>query len=180
MPHWVWAQTHWAKPICLVVPLAQGQPVDLPHRARKIGAHLGPCSDDGKEPGQRHHRRSGASLPDGYTLGVVTVSTIAAPSVVNPAVAYNLLADFTPIINPAATPNPSAMCPAFAHGLLSNRRHKGLPKEVVGEVNAALRKTLENLVVRKHSEARDILLWPIAVSSLWGKFGSKWRLAERW
>ena len=104
-----WAQAYPTRPVRLVVPFARGGPSDLITRivADQVAAAFGQpmlvenLPGAGGSVGAAETARSPA---DGYSLGVATVSTTAANPAINPKLAYDPIADFTPIINMAATP----------------------------------------------------------------------------
>ncbi|ODV41713.1 ABC transporter substrate-binding protein [Cupriavidus sp. UYMMa02A] len=112
------AQSFPSKPIRLIIPFAPGGTTDIVGRgaADQMSRILG-------QPVVVENRAGGGgsigadaiakAAPDGYTIGISTVSTMAVNPACNPKLSYDPIKDFKPITNLANVANVIAVNPRF-------------------------------------------------------------------
>ena len=113
-----YGQTFPTKPIRLIIPFAPGGTTDIVGRgaADQMSRILG-------QPVVVENRAGGGgsigadaiakAAPDGYTIGISTVSTMAVNPACNPKLSYDPIKDFKPITNLANVANVIAVNPNF-------------------------------------------------------------------
>jgi len=111
------AQSYPAKPLVLIIPFPPGGSTDIIGRiaadgmARELGRPL-VVDNRGGAGGAIGAKAIADATPDGYTIGIATVSTHVVNPVVQKDLRYDPLADFTLISEIASVPNVLAVHPS--------------------------------------------------------------------
>ncbi|MVW73059.1 MULTISPECIES: tripartite tricarboxylate transporter substrate binding protein BugE [unclassified Bordetella] len=106
------------RPITLIVPFSAGGPTDVVGRvvAAKAGEILGQqivVENRTGASGTIGLTATARAKPDGYTLGLATVSTHGTAPHLFPKLAYDPVKDFTPISNLVTSPNILSVNPSY-------------------------------------------------------------------
>ena len=123
------AQSYPTKPIRLIVPFAAGGTTDIVGRAVSdaLGRELGQpvvVENRGGGGGAIGADALAKSAPDGYTLCIATVSTMATNPATNAKNPYDPIKDFAPITNLVNVPNVLTVNPKVpAKNLKIGRAH---------------------------------------------------------
>jgi tripartite-type tricarboxylate transporter receptor subunit TctC len=110
------AQAYPSKPVKFIIPFPPGGTTDIVGRsvADQFGKFLGQpvvVENRGGAAGAIGAAEIARAAPDGYTIGMATVSTHGTNPTTNPKLPYDALKDFIPVTNLADVPNILAVHP---------------------------------------------------------------------